>query len=853
MAAHQYQAPPGNHQPGQPLPPSPNGSRRPKKNWPWWAVGVALAMYALVALVCYYVLHIEILKSSVISFLLSILSGLLTWWVLDGRKNRPVRPITVRRKRHWFWRWTIRLMKFGLIATLLFICYFVYVYVSTPSDLQPPMLNKASIVVAAKNADENVKLGAFYSSRDNNRRVMTDYDSLSQNVVACLLATEDHAYFEHRGVDLKALVRVIRYRGERGGGSTITMQLAKNVFNKRDLSVSGHRWIRKAKRCVILLHNKCKEICIALKLEDRYTKEEILLMYLNAIDWGSGATGIEAASLRYFGIPQSQLSIPQAAMLVGMLQNPTAYNPYLQEELCQKRRNVVLKRASTYVYNNDKTVISASQYRDMAALPLGVIRGSWGQGDITYYLNDVEREMRQNLQGYNIYQDGLVINSTINPRIQDIALNEVKAYMARLNPDLRVGLVIMNPHTGAILGYIGGHDYEKYEFNQVEAMTEPGSLHKLPLYTAYLEEGGDLCDEFEDTPYTVRCEANGGKFPGSRDWIPQNANKVYSGERLPLYMMFRKSKNTCAARVGDILGPQIQKRMLQRGHIDVSSLVGYAPMSIGSYNASLLQMTAFYAMYSNGGVFMDPYHIGLVSNQNGEMVYKHRAQPDRVIGEEITWVMDSALMFNLRGDKRFNGLTCDVGGKTGTSDEQKNLSFIAITPDLVIGATMHYDRGRSVGKNAGDLVLPLVARVLRKLNADREISRKYLHNRRFTRVVTDKALNCGAPIATQAPLVTEDEELDVYHEDDDPAYATPPTETAPPENNGETDADGAGPGTNPSAREEVFRDEMPIPEAKRRAEPNPNVTKDKDVKRQKPTVRKREDRREVKPAPTTDW
>ncbi len=338
------------------------------------------------------------------------------------------------------WTW---LAFFGGILFLVFL-FTALSFTNLPSvkDLENPRSEEASEVFAANGE----VLGRYYTEN----RVPVKYEELSPNLVKALIATEVERYYKHTGIDFRGFARALAYMGKKGGASTITQQLARLLF-------TGVR----SKNKIQAVNQKLKEWIIAVRLERKYTKEEIIALYLNKFNFINGAYGIKAASEIYFGKSQEKLSINEAAMLVGMLQNPSLYNPLRRPQRLLHRREVVLKQ----MQKND--LIAQIQYDSLRQLPLGLnfTRQSHVDGLAPYFRSELAKEVKEILEkpenrrpdgtAYNIYKDGLKIYTTIDPQLQRIAEEEMIKNMARVQETFWKRWKNLDPWT-----YVEGSDHE---------------------------------------------------------------------------------------------------------------------------------------------------------------------------------------------------------------------------------------------------------------------------------------------------------------------------------------------------------------------------------------------------------
>lgn len=504
--------------------------------------------------------------------------------------------------------------------------------------------------------------------------LMGGYASLADlppHVPAAVLATEDRRFYWHFGVDPIGLARaaLINYRAGAyvQGGSTITQQLAKNIFLEPDRTIS----------------RKIEEMVLAVWLELRFTKEEILTLYLNRVYFGGGAYGLEAASERYFRKPARALSLPEAAMLAGLLKAPSRYSPTNNIDLARGRAAIVLQNmvAAGYITQDEAHLANVNP---------ASLEGYAARGSINYFVDWVA----ESVPDYAGRPDTDVnVVTTIDPALQREAEAIIDAMLAGEGAAVnasQAALVAMTPD-GAVRAMIGGRSYAHSQFNRaVQAKRQPGSAFKPVVYLAALERGF--------TPDTLRVDrpvTYGG-------WSPSNYSGRYEGE-MTLRTALAKSVNTVAVQVAQEAGIRNVVAAARRLGLQ-EDLPSNLSLALGSGNVNLLELTAAYATFANGGYGVIPHGIDEVRAQTGEELYRRQGSGiGRVVDAHVVGQMNNMLKAVMAyGTGRNSALDGrPSAGKTGTSQDFRDAWFIGYTADLVVGIWVGNDNGAPMDKVTG--------------------------------------------------------------------------------------------------------------------------------------------------------
>ena len=704
-------------------------------------------------------------------------------------------------------------------------------YVPPIEELENPNLKFATQVIS----DDGKVLGTWSLSKEN--RLYVGYEDLSPNLVHALVATEDVRFSEHSGIDARAFMRAVIKRGvlmqkNAGGGSTITQQLAKQFYSPTADNVMER------------LLQKPIEWVIAVKLERYYTKEEILTMYLNKFDFLNNAVGIKTAAGTYFSKEPKDLSIEEAATLVGMCKNPSLYNPRRFNERTRGRRNVVLDQMRKAGY------LTEAERDSLQALPLVLKYRPVDHNDglATYfreYLRGVlnaKKPVKKNYRGwqmqkfyedslawetnplygwcaknkkkdgsnYNLYTDGLKIYTTINSRMQQYAEEAVQEHVAEyLQPRffkekkgrktapytnqltneeveailnrsirqserrrvmkaagysdaeimkafntpremtvftyqgekdtimtpldsikyykhfLRAGFMSMDPITGYVKAYVGGPNYDNFKYDMaMVGRRQVGSTIKPYLYSLAMENGFSPCDETRNVEGTYFDE-NGIA------WTPRNSSKKHYGEIVTLKWGLANSNNWISAYLMSKLNPYELVRLIHSFGVLNKEIQPTISLCLGPCEISVGEMVSAYTAFVNKGIRTAPLFVTRIEDNDGNVLATFSPQVNEVISESSAYkmlIMLRAVINEGTGGRirRLYNITADMGGKTGTTNNNSDGWFMGFTPSLVSGCwvggeerDIHFDR-MADGQGAS-MALPIWGIYMNKVYADKAL------------------------------------------------------------------------------------------------------------------------------------
>jgi penicillin-binding protein 1A len=486
------------------------------------------------------------------------------------------------------------------------------------------------------------------------------YDEIPQSMRSAMIAIEDKRFRSHPGVDPIGIARSIAVRVKTGhwlqGGSTITQQLARNIF------LTNNRTFGR----------KIKEAILALALERKFSKDQILELYLNRVYFGGGAYGIDAASRRFFGHSADHLSLGEATIIAGLVKAPSNYAPTADVEAARDRSEVVLH---AMVENG---FITEAQAADADPAKIKIQQTS--KQDSVRYFTDWALPQLDTL--IDETSEPIDVWTTLDPAMQEVAHKAVVSNA----PNGAQGALVALDRDGAVRAMIGGKSYPDSIYNRAtQAERQPGSSFKLFVYLAALESGMKPTDIMVDQPVTI----NG--------WSPRNDTRDYAGP-VTLREAFARSINTISAQIGQQLGFSTIADMAHRFGIttDIST---YPSMVLGSSEVRLIEMTQAFASVANNGIAVTPYAITRVVTVNGKELYRHEAPEQRVlvapwVAAEMTDLLQSAV---LTGTGRAAQIGRPVAGKTGTTTSNKDGWFIGFSSGLTTGVWMGRDDAKPVG------------------------------------------------------------------------------------------------------------------------------------------------------------
>ena len=583
----------------------------------------------------------------------------------------------------------------GLIIALIVMgigggCGFLVASANIPSnlpDIQPALTSHIYDI-------KGNEIAVVHAEED---REPVKSEEIPENLKKAFLATEDVRFYEHIGIDYRGVMRAmwenITHRAVAEGGSTITQQLARNAYLNQERTFS----------------RKIQEMFLALKIEHRHTKEEILEMYLNQIYFGRGVYGIQAASKYYFNKNVKDLDLNECAMLAGIPKSPNHYSPLNNLEEAQKRKAVVLQQMAKYGF------ISSSTAQKTAKQEIHLVQSAPKEvGDAYYFINYVKQTIIDKYGDDGLYKGGLKIYTTLDMDMQRAA-EEAMKNLPEMNEanglkQPQGALVAIDPHSGYIKAMVGGRGTDL--FNRAAlAERQPGSAFKPFVYAAALESGYTPDSIVADTPFT--------KY----GWNPQNYDRSFYGS-VPLSAVCAQSLNVATVRVADDIG--IDKVIRYARDMGISTLVLEGERNDVNLSTALggitrgvtpLELTSAYCTFANKGIYAKGTPIVKVLDKDGNVLeeYPNPASSRRVLKEENAANLDSMLQGVVsHGTGTRANIGGHVAGKTGTTSEYHDAWFVGYVPDLVVGVWIGTDDNQTMGTMTGGTLPADIWRIFMK-------------------------------------------------------------------------------------------------------------------------------------------
>ena len=495
--------------------------------------------------------------------------------------------------------------------------------------------------------------------------------SVPKYLLEALIATEDRDFYNHDGVSLKGLGRALwqTLTGKTQGGSTLTMQLARNLFLTQEKTIT----------------RKLAEIDLAKELEKKYSKDQILLLYLNTVYFGRGAYGIWAAAEEYFNKTPDKLTIGESAMIVGLVQAPSAFEPVKHPDRALKRRNEVLHNLVEVGRLGDR------EFQRLRKQSLGLTpRENTGRHFAEYIRKEASEILRQ--LGKSLGSEELRITTTFDESVQRAAEKSVEAQWRQFPKGMQqaqIGMVTLDPRDGRILAMVGGNESsEARGLNRaMQIQRQPGSSFKPFLYGSLIEKGYTLGTPIPDTPLVVDSGS-------ATEWRPMNDDDIYSGRTVPMRYGIQHSLNLVAAHAMlELTAPDSVAAFAHRCGIQ-SNLPAYPSLALGTGEVSPLEMASAISVFANGGLHITPYCIVKIEDRNRRVLYTGRVDTARVldsttaflVSNALETVVDSGTASSVR--KYYSG---PAAGKTGTTQHSTDAWFVGYTPVLSTAIWIGFD------------------------------------------------------------------------------------------------------------------------------------------------------------------
>jgi penicillin-binding protein 1A len=546
----------------------------------------------------------------------------------------------------------------------------------------PPQVSTTKVL-----SSDGETLYEFYTEN----RIPIALEDMSPWILKAFLAMEDTEFYEHWGVNLRRLAGAflidLRERRIAQGASTITQQLARLLYLDRKKTIA----------------RKIKEALLSLRIERMYTKDEILTMYLNQIYFGEGAYGVEAAAQEYFGKHASELGPEEAAILPPAHNNPSRYGPRRRPENSLNRRNVGLTRMA------EVGMITYAECESLKAIPLSLAPDRTRPSKAPYFVDYVRRQIVTLLGTDALLTEGLEVHTTLDYDLQRRAEQIVEEFLTEKEKSqgyrfkrsegdtagyVQSAVVLMDATKGYVRVFIGGRDFYESQFNlAVDATRQPGSAFKPFVYTTAIDKGYYPSQLILDAPIVV-------PMVDSTIWRPKNFDERFKGS-IPLRQALRESRNVCAVKLSQEIGPETVVRYVKRFGI-TTPIDPFLAMAIGSEEVKLMEMVRAYSVFANMGLMVEPICVTKVT-RNGETVFRARREATEVIDPRTAYIMTNMLESVVKAGTGhlavLRGFRRPAGGKTGTTNDCNNAWFIGFTPDYVCGVwTGFSEQLKTLGK-----------------------------------------------------------------------------------------------------------------------------------------------------------
>jgi len=593
-----------------------------------------------------------------------------------------------------------------IIASSLIFLFNVYKTLPLPhelADIQPSLVTKVYAADSSLIHEFSVE-----------RRFWVHIDSVPKIIKDAVVSIEDRRFYKHWGIDpirlVSSTVANITRKRYSQGASTITQQLARNLYFTQRKTVA----------------RKIREILTSVQLEKYYTKDEILELYLNTIYFGGGTYGISAAAQQYFSKSIAEINLNEAAVLAGIIQLPEHHRPDRDRNLerIRARRRVVLRSMLR------EELISEDQFEYTDALDVPSNPFVPTSGVAPYFVEHVRREMERRFGADVLYNSGLSIYTTLDRVAQEQAEVAVREHLNRLRPEIEhspdavdeelpieASVVAMCVKTGAVRVMVGGRDFERSKFNRAtQGLRQPGSAFKPFVYAAAMNHGYTPASLVNDRPITIIDEFRGDA------WRPENHDREFYGE-ITIREALRRSVNLVTVQVIQDIGP--------RRVVDIARVMGMSnsippvlALSMGTCEATNLEITRAYSAFGNLGLLPDVHFVEKIKDRNGRVIFENKINSVQVIeshlAEIMTNMMQDVVVRGTGASIRASGWTRPAAGKTGTTNNYTDAWFVGYTPQISCGVWVGTDRSISMGRGITGSrgAIPIWLPVMRSLHRD---------------------------------------------------------------------------------------------------------------------------------------
>ena len=514
-------------------------------------------------------------------------------------------------------------------------------------------------------------------------RIYVSLDKISDILKKAVITQEDKRFYEHGALDYRGIMRAIwvdlTHFSLEEGASTITQQLARSMFLTMEQTAE----------------RKLKEGLIAVELEKKFTKDQILEMYLNQIYFGSGAYGIESAAEVYFGKHSAELDLAESSMLAGIIQAPSVINPFADFEAARTAQKEILDKMVLEKVITEEEATTAFDEKLKISEPLSI------KDNMGYALDYVKQIVAEKFGGKALYSGGLKIYTTIMPELQMAGTKAIDKVLEQAEKDNifpkgvkdskgviqpEASLTAVDVKTGAILAMIGGRDYGNTKFNRSLALKQPGSSFKIFDYTAAISFGSITpSSELFSESYTVD------------NWTPHEWTKEYFG-KLNVRDALNESSNVCAAMTAQVVG--LERVIYTARKLGITTpLMPYPSIAIGSFEVKQLEMANAYATLGSGGIYHSPYIVEKVLSSDGRLLYEHKDKSYRAVSPQVAYLMNEVFSYVMghKVNAKISGLPS--AGKTGSTDDWTDAWFDGYTPNISVSVWLGPDSKETTFKD----------------------------------------------------------------------------------------------------------------------------------------------------------
>ena len=561
-------------------------------------------------------------------------------------RQQNIDTVPEKKRPSWRWRLVLLLMNLVLVGVAAVAVYLTIIFLQMPSlDAILHETRPAAVVFLDKNGEEIRSAGRIMGTP-------VSVETLPPHVWQAIVAIEDKRFFDHGPIDMRGIARAMLSNAVHGriaaGGSSITQQTAKNIFLSREKKIS----------------RKAQELILSYWLENRFDKNQVLDLYMNRVSLVGGMRGIDAASRVMFQTPANKMTIAQAAQIAAMLKAPTSYSPLKNPERNIKRARVVLQEMVRQGY------ITLNQAR-AAARDLSPATPAPDTNIYRYWTDFVLDEVRSRIGALD---SDLLVYTTL-----DMKLQERVATILPAHTDKYQGAVVAMTPSGAVRAMVGGTDYQTSQFNRATTMRQPGSSFKPVVYLVALEHGMTPDSYVNDSPFAIG------------DYNPKNYNERYYGD-ITLATAFAKSVNSVPLKLTETYGIDSVLDMAGRLGVGTKLRREYSTV-LGASEMSLVDLTMIYAVIWNNGASVRPYSITKITDPRGNVLYARNPSDALQVlqPQTVEYMTDLLADVVVRGTGRRANATGVLGGKTGTSNNNRDAWFVGAVRDLVIGVWVGND------------------------------------------------------------------------------------------------------------------------------------------------------------------